>query len=422
MRAASVLAIVSALLVSPALAETVAIRGGLVFDGVQFMQQDLFIDGEVFVAGLEGEPDRVVDASGKWIVPPFAEAHCHVFLGGQTSIDASKRKLDNGVYYAANLNHPIGVNTSYDRRLQDGEVLCDLSWAQAGITRTECHPVPLYRSIHVRWEKKDPEVFMEAALERVFWIADTPAELESIWSRYLESEPDLVKLYLLESESYDDPDADPVSHKGMSPEVFSLAVEKAHAAGLRAVAHIETARDLERCIEAGIDALGHLPYNFLGLTDEEVEARTISPALARRLADAGIPAMATCQLVEVYGQGEGVDPEDKQRALDASRKNLRTLADAGVTVLVGSDSWVTSSEALAMQRSEAWSNAELLNLWCTETPRFLFPDRKIGSLEPGCEASLIFLGSDPLEDFDAVTSVYGGFKQGVEVAPPAVEE
>jgi len=42
---------------------------------------------------------------------------------------------------------------------------------------------------------------------------------------------------------------------------------------------------------------------------------------------------------------------------------------------------------------------ELLRLWSEATPRAIFPQRRVGCLEEGCEASLLVLAGDPAADF-----------------------
>ena len=38
-------------------------------------------------------------------------------------------------------------------------------------------------------------------------------------------------------------------------------------------------------------------------------------------------------------------------------------------------------------------------MWSEATPRAIFPQRRVGCLEDGCEASLLVLAADPSADF-----------------------
>ena len=65
---------------------------------------------------------------------------------------------------------------------------------------------------------------------------------------------------------------------------------------------------------------------------------------------------------------------------------------------------------------KVFSNLELLKMWCENTPRAIFPRRKIGRLQEGYEASFIVLSDNPLDSFDSVTKIKVRFKQGNPIA------
>jgi imidazolonepropionase-like amidohydrolase len=62
-------------------------------------------------------------------------------------------------------------------------------------------------------------------------------------------------------------------------------------------------------------------------------------------------------------------------------------------------------------------NLGLLRMWSYTTPRSIFPDRQIGALDEGFEASFVALEGDPLKDFGNVRRIKFRFKQGVLLAP-----
>ena len=49
--------------------------------------------------------------------------------------------------------------------------------------------------------------------------------------------------------------------------------------------------------------------------------------------------------------------------------------------------------------------ARLLRLATTDTARLIFPDRRVGCLAPGCEASFLVLDGNPLEDFSQIRNI-----------------
>ena len=66
-----------------------------------------------------------------------------------------------------------------------------------------------------------------------------------------------------------------------------------------------------------------------------------------------------------------------------------------------------------------YSNAELLRLWSDDTARGIFPNRRIGKLEPGYESSFLVLDRDPLADFSNVKTIRLRVKQGITIRDAA---
>jgi imidazolonepropionase-like amidohydrolase len=99
--------------------------------------------------------------------------------------------------------------------------------------------------------------------------------------------------------------------------------------------------------------------------------------------------------------------------------SLRTLIDSGVTLAIGSDNVRDSSvlEAGHLQSLGVLDNRALLKLWVEDTPRAIFPERRIGFLREGYEASFLALEGNPLDDWRNVRRIALRVKQGVEVRP-----
>ncbi|HYH09117.1 MAG TPA: hypothetical protein VEK11_18860, partial [Thermoanaerobaculia bacterium] len=79
-------------------------------------------------------------------------------------------------------------------------------------------------------------------------------------------------------------------------------------------------------------------------------------------------------------------------------------------------------EVTALRELGIFSDAELLDLWSRVTPRAIFPKRKIGCLDDGCEASFLALEGDPLLDFAHTGRIRLRVKDGklLELAPTPV--
>ncbi len=111
--------------------------------------------------------------------------------------------------------------------------------------------------------------------------------------------------------------------------------------------------------------------------------------------------------------GFSMDSTVWQRATDMQIHNIRLLHRHGVRLAIGSDHAETSlAEALHLHELGLFDNLTLLRLWCEDTPRTILPDRRIGRLDEGYEASLLVLSDNPIEHFQAVTDIVFRMKQG----------
>jgi imidazolonepropionase-like amidohydrolase len=97
--------------------------------------------------------------------------------------------------------------------------------------------------------------------------------------------------------------------------------------------------------------------------------------------------------------------------------SLRTLIDSGVALAIGSDNVGDSSvlEAEHLQSLGVVDELALLKLWTEDTPKAIFPQRRIGFLRDGYEASFLALEGNLLEDWRNIRRIKLRFKQGLEV-------
>ncbi len=235
------------------------------------------------------------------------------------------------------------------------------------------------------------------------------ADLEAKWPGLLAQGPDFIKSVLSYSEEYDlrRDDEEFFGYKGLDPALLPRVVELAHQAGLRVSTHINTTADFHFAVAAGVDEIAHMP----GVKEPE----PIRRADARRAAEQGTVVITTLSLTTNIQDDY---PAWYQRVMQQHRDNLQRPRDAGVVIAIGSDfpyRDTSVGEAMLVQSLGVFSNAEMLRMWAINSPRTIFPDRRVGCLEPGCEASFLVLGSDPIEDFQAVRDIRLRFKQGAEL-------
>lgn len=344
--------------------------------------------------------DSVIDLGGGWVVPPFGEAHNHNIdystPAGTDSLIA--RYLRDGVFYVKNPgNLPRGRDSLRGRVNVPRGV--DAVFANGLLTATGGHPTGL-------WQRNLARGVMTAADGDggFLWIVDSLPDLRRKWPRILAGRPDFIKTVLVHSEEYARRRADTTyfNWRGLDPVLLPEIVRRAHAAGLRVSTHVETAADFHAAVAAGADEINHIP-GFRG--DERGQLPDPAPYEVAP-ADARLAAVRGTRVVTTLGGVAPIDPAGpdsaRRRSFDRlAARNLRVLRGAGVHLAVGSDAYRddSSREARYLATLGVFDPMSLLRLWSQATPRAIFPDRRVGCLERGCEASLLVLAGDPGADF-----------------------
>ena len=397
---------------------------GLWFDGTRFAPDDFYAEGgDLTHRPHERRSYETVDLRGGFVVPPYGDAHEHNFdsLTGTPAVSTSY--LRDGIFYAQGMTDNIpGAQAVVAAGMVDTPSTVDVTYAHGAITALQGHPKEVYESIaNGFYYPSTPEqkalVLSSNKREGVaFWQIDSPAELDAKWPKILATKPDLIKIILTDSEHFTaDSHAHPVLGKGLDPALVPLVTAKAHAAGLKVAAHVDTATDVHIALVGGVDELGHMPGYYLGAKDD--------PATVR-ISDSDISLMAkghvTLQATAGIYTDEHTSADDLKARQAAQRENLRRIKAAGITVVVGSDHYGQDSvhEADYLQALGIWSNLEMLRMWSIATPKDVFPKRKIGELKEGYEASFLVLKANPLEDWSAVHQIQDRWKQGQRIVVP----
>lgn len=346
--------------------------------------------------------DGVVDLAGMYVVPPFGEAHNHNLHSRDDGAEAIRRYLAAGVFYVLIANNLPTLARGL-RPMLNTPTSVDAVFAHGGLTASDGHPIALYERLA---EQALLSGFTRSQLaDEAYYVVDSVDELVRKWPRIMSRTPDLIKTFLLFSEERDQALQ---HHVGLDPAILPEIVRMAHQAGLRVAVHVETAADFHYAVCAGVNLVAHLPGHSYR-AGYEPATYEISPADARSAGDRGVIVVTTGRLARRIK-----DPDRVARALDVQRHNIRLLLSSGVRVVVGSDDYSDTSlgEANHLHALDVLDNLALLRMWCCDTPRAIFPDRRIGELADGYEASFLALAGNPLDAWHHVTSIRLRVKQG----------
>jgi hypothetical protein len=394
-----------------------AFDGGRWFTGTAFEERTAYAVDGVLTFEAPARVDSTIHLAGGYVVPPFGEAHNHNIEHSSGIGRTIRQYLRDGVFYVKNPNnlprtrYPLAGTVNVPTSI-------DVVFANGGLTAAGGHPVA-----HVQ-RNIERGIWTEADGEGGFYfLVDNEEDLHRVWAGVLEYRPDFLKTFLLYSEEYARRKNDPAffGWKGLDPAHLPEIVRRAHQAGLRVSTHVETAADFHHAVVAGVDEIAHMP-GFRG--DSEVQLP--DPAVFEiSEADARLAARLGTVVVTTVGGVREIDPAGPDSLLRRQfdrlhARNLRLLREHGVRLALGSDDYGDTSvgEAMYLHSLGVLDNLALLTLWSGATPQAIFPDRRLGCLQQGCEASFLVLREDPIADFRHVRDIVLRVKQGHILSVP----
>jgi hypothetical protein len=378
------------------------------FDGEKIQKANLYVENGVFIAKKPAKVNRKMEIRNQQLlIAPLAEAHNHNLQTAWGYGQFAQAYLDEGVFYAAMLcGDP--ANAAEVRPLAATPAAPDLSMVTACITSSDGYPLATLL--------KDPTPEAVATQQQLVLI-DTPEQAQTQWPAIkarAKAGNGWLRVFLVH---HDRPELreqpEMFGRRGMSPVTVAALTRLAHTDGLKVAAHVESAGDFDAALSAGVDQIAHLPGYApapAAVPGEGIEVFRISPAAAAQAAQQHTAVITTTAATDLFK----LEPDELARLRAVQRDNLAQLQAAGVTLLIGSDVFTGTvrAELHALDALGVLPRARLLKLATIDTPRALFPTRRLGCFEPGCEASFLVLGSNPLEDLAALDQPQLRVKQG----------
>lgn len=394
-------------------ADRTAYVNAQIFDGERFAQGVIVVEGDRIVEADPSTAAQRVDLAGGYVVPPLCEAHNHNLGDDRENADTITQYLYEGIFYVGILSN-LPALTDPVRHTYNIPTSVDVLFANGPLTATGGHPIRIRELFLDRGFY--PGFTRETLPGQGYVVIDSEADLQRQWPAIMSLRPDIIKIILISSEEFERRRDDPAFFgvKGLDPTLVPSIVERAHDAGLRVFAHIDTAHDFHVAVDAGVDVIAHMGgFNV---------PTHLDPADVARAAELGVPVITTAALLERRRERMSADAYSSLQS--AQLQNLRLMRDAGVRLVVGSDEprATSSFETDYLRTLNLFDNAELLRMWSTNCSITLFPERRLGALRPGYEASFLVLGADPLTEFSATENIVLRVKEGrvLEVATPTI--
>ena len=406
-----------------------------VFAGVELtsrLHQDVLVEngriisvkqtGEVMPEGAE-----IVEGASRTLLPGYVDAHMHMFGSGAppwaprrvSDSHAAEAYVFNGVTTGFVLGGFVPDLEKYAERTGQGELMGPRLWyTHMMITAPGGHPTIVGREL-VPWP-------LSAFLVSMIPQPANAAEAEQAVAYIAGKNVHFIKVIV---------DQLPPSAPEMKAEILNAIVEASRRRGLKVFAHIGTAEDAMVCVRAGVSVLAHGIYRG-DISKEQAEeiARHKVPviftlAAFSQTAALGHAALTPSALDEAITPREILDSLRGDAGLQFNKsgptaefghavvanegqwaKNVRTLYEAGVKLLIGTDSplpgiFPGSSYhlELGLLSKAGIPNGELLMGATSRAAEVL--DLEIGRVEAGRPADLVLVDGDPIADISAASAI-----------------
>ncbi|MEP7321297.1 MAG: hypothetical protein ABI761_05235 [Saprospiraceae bacterium] len=386
-------------------------KNGQWFNGKEFVRKSMYVQDGFFTDRKPGIISSSVDLQDKFIIPPFSESHTHHLEGvGAPADQLINSYLKDGVFYVKNPNNVLYFTKNLFDKINKPTSL-DASLANGGLTSSEGHPMILFEDqLRPGIESMTGKTQRGWFNGKAYYTIDSEKDLDEKWSTILTDKPDFIKAYLANSEDYgkQSPPSKYKLRSGLNPALLPIIVAKAHKAGLRVAVHIETAVDFRTALQAGADELAHMPGFYL--FDSAYSKRYLLTE-----ADAKLAFTKKVFIVTTLNSKSLVEDKNLLPMVISNQKsNLALLKKYKVKLAIGSDHSDSPLEEVSSIRAlNIFSNLELLKLWCENSAQSIFPNRKVGFLKQGYEASFLVLNANPILDWKATGMIDSRYKQGV---------
>jgi imidazolonepropionase-like amidohydrolase len=321
---------------------------------------------------------RVVDVGGRWVLPGLIDAHTHI-----ATLAAARRALASGVTTVRSAGTPAFQDVAL-RDLVRAGALAGPDVVAAGVFVTP---------------DLGETLLADARLAPLAGGVRTPAELRAVVRVNLARGVDVIKTRGTERAGL--PDTDPRKQTYTEAQLRAV-VEEAATRGVPVEVHAHGDEGARAAVLAGARSIEHGTY----LSDSTLR-------LMRARGTWLVPTYSTVQDLTTPG-GDYDDPVLELRGrhmLPRLGETVRRARALGVRVATGADTdYGPGSTTRIAHEVEAFVRlgyppAEALRAATSDAAALLGVDGRTGRLEPGREADLIVVESNPLDDVRALQDV-----------------
>ncbi len=352
---------------------------------------------------------QVIDLSGLTILPGLTDCHAHI-LGNPKDESATadlRMSSAQGVIWGVH-NLQVWLDHGFTSLRVAGEA--DLGYGQLALRDsieqgliTGPRIVSAGNFVSVTGGHGDADVLApDQELPRRPNLADTVDDVNRAVRRDIKHGADWIKL--MATGGVMDPNSD-YRVQELSEEQMARAVEVAHRAGKRVMAHAEGTAGIKAAARAGVDSIEH------GTVLDE-EGATLMAEKGMWL----VPTLFTFQHGVEVGASHGADPASVEKGKEILKLQQPAFALAlkhhlKIAYGVDDDPDFVSKEFGALVHG-GMTPLQAIQAATVNASQLLGREKEIGTVEPGKYADLVAVEGDPLKDIGAMEHVVFVMKGG----------
>ena len=393
---------------------------------------------------------RVIDLTGKTLLPGLIDAHIHI--GGSGGGSADPREFTPTAVENSLLSYlKFGVTSIYDMAahpslntmksaLDTGELVGPRLYGNGfGITAPGSHPIRLIT-----------ELGLLDYLGPFYFQVDSVAEAREAVAKISAEQVDGLKIFHSRVEAGTtrfDADMDK-----LRPDILHTLIEEAHAHKLKVYAHTSFPSEAREFVEAGGDVVVHsihmaetgARYVFELMAERDVAyiptlavfeggytakpGSFASPHLHDKVWDVLLASITTPGSVVLASRNVPGLLNDRERSLEISMANLGRALRAGVMIALGSDAGnagmlhgATVLRELQLMNEAGMTPMQVLVAATRNGAEVIGREEELGTLEAGKLADIIIVNGDPLQDLSALGNIELVVKNGKIINPGELE-
>jgi len=381
------------------------IKNVQVFDGSgrrPYGPSDVLIEDDKIVSVTTGDSSvpenaKVLDGSGKTLMPGLVDSHVHITGSGETDRLKELKELIPHRAIRASLNARATLEAGITAIRDAGAgALIDVALKQAineGLVpgprmQVACRGLSITGGHGDTRNGWPPEIEFKGR-----YVVDSPDEARKAAREQLRDGADHIKLHATGGVMSE---GDVPTARGLTLEEMRAAIEEAHNVGKKAMAHAQGSLGIKNAILAGISSIEHGFY----LTDEIIELMLKNDVFL-------VPTLAAVHHIVEKGVEAGIPEYGVRKAKEAQRAHLESFIKAykaGVKIAMGTDAATPfnyhGKNALELELMvKAGMNPVDALLAATKMGAELMGwGDKMGQVKPGFWADLILVNGDPAHD------------------------